>query len=79
MRAPPQILATGVPVYGADVSRGRDPISEEGASYQKVLAGLKGLHQRVHDLSAAHQPRPSVAPEVLQSLDAAITELEDEL
>ena len=69
-----------MPVYGADVSRRRDPISEEeGASYQKVLTGLKGLHQRVHDLSAAHQPRPSVAPEILQSLDAAITELEDEL
>ena len=61
------------------MSRRRDPISEEGASYQKVLTGLKGLHQHLHDLSAAHQQRPSVAPEILQKFDTAITELEDEL
>ena len=61
------------------MSRRRDPISEEGASYQKVLTGLKGLHQRLHDLSAARQQLPSVAPEILQSFDTAITELEDEL
>ena len=61
------------------MSRRRDPISEEGASYQKVLDGLKGLHQRLHDLSAARQQRPSVAPEILQKFDTAITDLEDEL
>ena len=61
------------------MSRRRDPISEEGPSYQKVLDGLKGLHQRLHDLSAARQQRPSVAPEILQKFDTAITDLEDEL
>ena len=61
------------------MSRRRDPISEEGASYQKVLDGLKGLHQRLHDLSAARQQRPSVAPEILQKFDTAITDIEDEL
>lgn len=54
-------------------------ISKRGASYQRVLSGLKGLHQRVHALSRSAQDEARVSPDILQSFDSAIAELEDEL
>jgi transcriptional regulator with GAF, ATPase, and Fis domain len=63
------------------VTQSREPISEKGAAYHRVLSGLKGLHQQVHALSDSGLPQSptTVAPEILRSFDTAISELQDEL
>jgi transcriptional regulator with GAF, ATPase, and Fis domain len=55
-----------------------DSVNKKTSSYEKVLHEIRGLHQRVRDLRPS-KPGVSVSPELLGTLDSALTALEREV
>jgi transcriptional regulator with GAF, ATPase, and Fis domain len=55
-----------------------ESVSKKISSYEKVLQEIRGLHERVRDLRPA-KPGVAVPPELLGTLDHALTALEREV